>query len=58
MSVKFEKETIREAPIPGGRRTDIVHEVGERLTGGKGQTGYLAVSGSGESTARAILSFL
>jgi len=42
MSVKFEKETIRDAPIPGGRRTDIVHEVGERLTGGKSQTGYLA----------------
>ena len=44
MSVKFEKETVRDAPIPGGRRTDIAHEVGERLTGGKSQTGYLAVS--------------
>ena len=44
MSVKFEKETVRDAPIPGGRRTDIAHEVGERLTGGKTQTGYLAVS--------------
>ena len=43
MSVRFEKETIRDAPIPGGRRTDIAHEVGERLTGGKSQTGYLAV---------------
>jgi len=58
MSVKFEKETIREAPIPGGRRTDIVHEVGERLTGGKGQTGYLAVSISEERQPRAVLSFL
>jgi len=42
MSVKFEKEIIREAPIPGGRRTDIAHEVGERLTGGKATSGYLA----------------
>jgi len=58
MSVKFEKETIREAPIPGGRRTDIVHELGERLTGGKGQTGYLAVSISEERQPRAVLSFL
>ena len=44
MSVKFEKETIRNTPIPGGRRQDIAHEVGERLTGGKSQMGgYLAV---------------
>jgi hypothetical protein len=42
MSVKFEKETIREAPLPGGRSTDLAHEIGERLTGGKSQTGYLA----------------
>ncbi|KAL9119962.1 MAG: hypothetical protein Q9187_003481 [Circinaria calcarea] len=43
MSVKFEKETIRNVPIPGGRRHDIAHEVGERLTGGKSQMGgYLA----------------
>jgi hypothetical protein len=44
MSVKFETETVREAPIPGGRQTDIVHAVGERLTGGNTATGYLAVS--------------
>ena len=45
MSVKFEKETIRDTPIPGGRRQDIAHEIGEKLTGGGGpsQTGYLAV---------------
>ena len=43
MSVKFEKETIRDAPVPGGRRHDIVHEVGERLTGGDTTKGYLAV---------------
>ncbi|MCJ1486173.1 hypothetical protein MMC06_006349 [Schaereria dolodes] len=44
MSVKFEKETIRDTPIPGGRRQDIAHEIGEKLTGGGGpsQTGYLA----------------
>lgn len=43
MSVKFEKETIRESPIPGGRKQTFAHEVGERLTGGESQTGYLAV---------------
>ena len=47
MSVKFEKETIREAPVPGGRKVDFAHEVGEKLTGGESQTGYLAVSCSG-----------
>ena len=46
MSVKFEKETIRDAPIPGGRRQDIAHQVGEKLTGGQSQMGYLAVSAS------------
>ena len=43
MSVKFEKETVRTAPIPGDKQTDIVHKVGETLTGGKTKTGYLAV---------------
>ena len=43
MSVKFEKETIREAPVPGGRKVDFAHEIGEKLTGGESQTGYLAV---------------
>lgn len=42
MSVKFEKETILQAPIPGDRRTDIAHKLGERLTGGNTTTGYLA----------------
>ncbi|KAI9793093.1 MAG: hypothetical protein M1816_000991 [Peltula sp. TS41687] len=59
MSVKFEKETIREAGsrigVGGGsigvgmdnKRHGLVHELGERLTGGgrqqkHGQTGYLA----------------
>ena len=44
MSVKFEKETVRDTPVPGGRREDIAQKVGERLTGGMSQTGYLAVS--------------
>lgn len=45
MSVKFEKETIKEAPIPGGGvKQSFAHEIGERLTGGESQTGYLAVS--------------
>ena len=43
MSVKFEKETIRNAPIPGDRKEGLVHELGERLTGGETAQGYLAV---------------
>ena len=43
MSVKFEKETVKDAPIPGGRRHEIAHEMGERLTGGETAQGYLAV---------------
>lgn len=44
MSVKFEKETIKDAPIPGGRKRDMAHSIGERLTGGETAQGYLAVS--------------
>lgn len=44
MSVKFEKESIKEASIPGGGvKQTFAHEIGERLTGGESQTGYLAV---------------
>ncbi|KAL8987584.1 MAG: hypothetical protein Q9169_008682 [Polycauliona sp. 2 TL-2023] len=44
MSVKFEKETIKNTPIPGGKKHEIAHEIGERLTGGEGgAAGYLAV---------------
>jgi hypothetical protein len=47
MSVKFEKETIQEAPaqapIPAPRQETLAHAVGERLTGGDTRTGYLAV---------------
>jgi hypothetical protein len=39
MSVKFE-ETIRTS---GKVKDDLAHRVGERLTGGRTQTGYLAV---------------
>lgn len=46
MSVKFEKETIRNAPLPVNRNEDVAHKIGERLTGGKSQTGYLAVCAS------------
>ncbi|MCJ1354711.1 MAG: hypothetical protein MMC33_004700 [Icmadophila ericetorum] len=42
MSVKFEKETIRQAPIPGARVEGIAHEIGEKLTGGNTTAGYLA----------------
>lgn len=42
MSVKFEKETIRDTPVPGQRKVDFAHEVGERLTGGESSGGYLA----------------
>ena len=52
MSVKFERESIRETTV-GGRvpslatqasRHELVHSIGERLTGGESTTGYLAVS--------------
>ena len=45
MSVKFEKETVKDTPIPGlgGRKHEIAHEIGERLTGGETAQGYLAV---------------
>ena len=56
MSVKFEKETVREAPVPGGRRVDFAHEIGEKLTGGESQTGYLAVSAVDDSVG-ALLTF-
>ena len=46
MSVKFEKETVKDSSIPGlrGRKHEIAHEIGERLTGGETAQGYLAVS--------------
>ena len=43
MSVKFEKETVRDTNIPGGRKHEFAHEIGERLTGGESTQGYLAV---------------
>lgn len=45
MSVKFEKETVRTAavPAPQAGREDTIHKIGEAVTGGKSQTGYLAV---------------
>ncbi|KAJ5900680.1 uncharacterized protein N7473_004750 [Penicillium subrubescens] len=39
MSVKFQEETVRT--VTGGKPEDLAHRVGERLTGGKTQTGYL-----------------
>ncbi|MCJ1274970.1 hypothetical protein MMC21_002769 [Puttea exsequens] len=42
MSVKFEKETVKDAPLPGGRKHEVAHEIGERLTGGESAQGYLA----------------
>jgi len=41
MSVKFQEESFRT--VAGGKPEDLAHRVGERLTGGKTQTGYLAV---------------
>lgn len=44
MSVKFEKETVRTAPVPGlnAGKEDTMHKIAEMVTGGKSQTGYLA----------------
>jgi hypothetical protein len=52
MSVRFEKEQVRTtAPlIPGGRDETTAHKIGEALTGGKQQTGYLAVRHTKPST--------
>lgn len=44
MSVKFQQDTVRDTPIPGGRKHEFAHEIGERLTGGETAQGYLAVS--------------
>jgi hypothetical protein len=45
MSVKFQQETIRTTGVKPEDLTpkDLAHKVGERLTGGDTQTGYLAV---------------
>lgn len=43
MSVKFQEETVRAVANAGGKPEDLAHRVGEQLTGGKTQTGYLAV---------------
>ena len=47
MSVKFQQETVRDAPLPGGLKgglkEGIAHNIGERLTGGETAQGYLAV---------------
>ena len=46
MSVKFQQDTVRDTPTPGGgRKHEVAHEIGERLTGGETAQGYLAVSG-------------
>ena len=52
MSVKFEKETIRNAPVPGDKQTDIVQKVSETLTGGKTKNGYLAVRNLSKTDGR------
>ncbi len=44
MSVKFQQETVKDAPIPEGRKEGIAHGIGERLTGSETAQGYLAVS--------------
>ncbi|KAJ5674551.1 uncharacterized protein N7477_004485 [Penicillium maclennaniae] len=42
MSVKFQEETVRTvAEAAGGKHEGLAHRIGDRLTGGKGQTGYL-----------------
>ncbi|KAK5060138.1 hypothetical protein LTR84_010022 [Exophiala bonariae] len=42
MSVKFEKEQIRTTTGTVGKDQDTIHKIGEALTGGKQQNGYLA----------------
>jgi hypothetical protein len=52
MSVKFQEETIRAVANAGGKPEDLAHRVGERLTGGKTQAGYLAVCRSAHPRLR------
>ncbi|KAL6721701.1 hypothetical protein ACLMJK_000805 [Lecanora helva] len=42
MSVKFQQETVKDAPTKGGRKERFAHDLGERLTGGETTQGYLA----------------
>jgi len=43
MSVRFEQEQVRTtAPLVGGRNETAAHKIGEALTGGNTQKGYLA----------------
>ena len=42
MSVKFQEEAVRTV-TGGGKSEDLVHRVGERVTGGKTANGYLQV---------------
>lgn len=45
MSVKFQEEQVRTTtqPFVGGRNETTAHKIGEALTGGEQQKGYLAV---------------
>lgn len=45
MSVKFAKEIATTAAVRGLKdvKEDTLQKIGEAVTGGKGQTGYLAV---------------
>lgn len=40
MSVKFQEQTVR---VAGQKTEDLAHQIGDRLTGGRGASGYLAV---------------
>ena len=44
MSVKFQKETVRATAPAVKSAGETAHKISEALTGGKDQTGYLAVS--------------
>ncbi|KAJ5148052.1 hypothetical protein N7526_001404 [Penicillium atrosanguineum] len=41
MSVKFQEESVRTVAHAAGKPEDLAHRIGDRLTGGKGQIGYL-----------------
>lgn len=42
-TVQFQQQTTRATVPVGSGNNDTAHKIGEALTGGKGQTGYLAV---------------
>ena len=55
MSVKFEQETIRTAPVPGPRQDGVLRNLGQRMTGGRPQTGGTGTAQPGYLAVRNLI---